>query len=145
DYGEGSLGGKFRGKVRNVQSGQIVGPINAERIPGLDSNSGADWRSQGARSFGLENRGAGNRGSDPIPVSKIVLNEIDDSPDLLELRNTGTSLVDMENWYLLASGLQGQAHALIKPPFRNGLLFSVMAANQYVVLGEGGTPPAEKP
>ncbi len=144
-YGQGSLGGKFRGRATNQSDGPIIGSIHAERIGALDSNSGGDWTTHGPRSFGLENGNSGVRGYDPLPRSFVYLNEIDDSPDLVELRNASYLQVDLRNWYLLCSGFQNQAHALVAPTFGSSLPLGLLPAGDYCVLGEGSTAPAEKP
>lgn len=134
------LGGGFRGlAVRGNVSG-TGGANGVERIWGLDSNSGGDWTEQPDRSFGLENRSSGPRGTDPLPVPAVVINETDDSPDLIELRNTGGVPVDLEGWFLRCSAGQGMAHAVLRPWSAP----AVVAAGAYAVAGEGAAP-AELP
>ncbi len=140
-YAEGSLGGKFRGIVYS----ELTNPseLNAERIWGLDSNSGGDWTTGRPRSFGLENVASGLRGQDPIAIRSVRINEVDDSPDYVELHRPGTLLlspsVNVQGWYLLTSPAQNSAHTRIDPfPTPR-----TMAANSYVVLGETTSPPAE--
>jgi hypothetical protein len=139
-YDEGPFHGQFRGIAVNQQTGQFVGSIGAERAWGLDSNGGSDWYSRIGRSFGLENTCSGDRGTDPLPLPTVRINEIDDSPDYIELYNTSsTQYVEARNWYFLASANQGLAHVLITPPP------FIMTAQSYTVLGEGTTEPSEMP
>lgn len=146
-YTEGSLGGKFRGTVVAGQSGPPYAGLSAERIWGLDSNSGADWYGGGPRSFGLENACSGTRGIEPLPHPPVVINEIDDSPDLMEIYNSSTTeTVDMRNWYILTMGNHGSSNIVhIVPPFASHLGFGLLFANEYAVIGDSANPPAEKP
>jgi hypothetical protein len=145
-YGEGSLGGRFRGVAINTNTGIFITTTNAERAFGLDSDSGGDWYSGGARSFGLRNACGGQRGTDPIPSFRVRINEIDDSPDYLELINLNATNVVMTNWYLLASANQNRDHVRIDPPWSTGLFFDTFIGDgKYLVLGDTSTAPAEKP
>ncbi len=140
-YAEGSLGGKFRGIVYNELTN--AGEVNAERIWGLDSNSGGDWTTGRPRSLGLENVGSGLRGSDPIGMSSVRINEIDDNPDYIELYRP-SSLVslfptNLQGWYLLMSQAQGIAQTKVAPfP-----AIRTIPSNSYVVLGDSATLPPE--
>jgi Astacin (Peptidase family M12A)/FG-GAP-like repeat/FG-GAP repeat len=144
-YGEGSLGGLFRG----LAVGQLTGPgeVNAERIWGLDSNGGSDWTTGAVRSMGLQNRSTGtSRGLDPIAVRFVRINETDDNLDYLELHRPAPPLpyvapLDVQGWYLLASAGQNVAHARLNP-FPNPLSFPT---GGYVVLGDSATAPPEMP
>jgi hypothetical protein len=140
-YAEGSLGGRFRGYVNNLQSGGIAQPINAERTWGLDSNGGLDWTSGAPRSFGLENRSSGVAGYDPVTVRRVLVNETDDDPDYVEIRNASASSVSLRNWFFLMSANQNSVHVRIAPWSGSTLL----AAGAYAVVGDSPTPPAEKP
>jgi hypothetical protein len=132
--------------VRNGQDGPFFGGLSAERAWGVDSNSGGDWYGGGARTFGLENTCGGTRGYDPVLKHQIVINEIDDSPDFMELYNkSSSSIVDMRNWYIMTSVTQNGSHTIIRPNFHTGLLLGRIATQQYVVLGDASTAPAEKP
>ncbi len=144
-YNDPGLGGKFRGYVRNVQTGTFVSVTAAERIEGLDSNSGSDWTANNGRSLGLENRNSGQRGIDTIPAYAVKINEIDDSPDYIEMVNRGQTSVNLNGWYLLASAVQGGAHAHIRPNWDSGLNTGIIGSQTYVVLGDTSTAPAEKP
>ncbi len=143
-YAEGSLGGKFRGYVRHELT--QAGEVNAERIWGLDSNSGGDWTTGRPRSMGLENSAGGTRGYDPIGITRVRINEIDDSPDFIELLRP-TSFVfaapalNLENWYFLMSALNGSAHSKVAPftTVRN------LATGGFVVVGDTSTPPSGMP
>ena len=139
---EEGLGGRFRGYA--WRPNRAFTPLaGVERIWGLDSNSGGDWIYTIRSSFGLENACSGPRGHDPIPAYPVVINEIDVSPDLIELRRLMTgwssSLIDMRHWSLLCSAQQGQSQALLSPwPDQNML-------EQFMVLGEDAAGPAELP
>jgi hypothetical protein len=145
-YTEGNLGGSFRGIVRNGQDGPLFQGLSAERAWGLDSNSGGDWYGGGARTFGLENTCGGTRGYDPVLKHAVVINEVDDSPDYVELYNKhSSSVVNMKNWYILTSAVQNGSHTAILPNFHSGLLFGYLGTQSYVVMGDTNTTPAEKP
>jgi hypothetical protein len=140
------LGGKFRGFVRGGQDGPIYAGHSAERAWGVDSNSGGDWYGGGNRTFGLENTCGATRGHDPVLKSQVVINEIDDSPDFMELYNKSSStLADMRNWYIMSSQVQNNSHIIIRPNFTTGLIFGYLGQQSYVVLGDTNTTPAEKP
>jgi hypothetical protein len=141
-YGEGNLGGRFVGSVHHPQPGPIYGPYQVERTWGLDSNSGGDWYGGGVRSMGLENRGVGERGTDPRGGVKWVINEIDDSPDYIELKNvSGRGFMDLQGWSLLCSAGQNLPHTELRPFPNPTLVF----AGGYVVIGDTATLPAELP
>lgn len=133
--------GTFRGFVRRGVLAGNVGDVGVERIWGLDSDAGDDWTEQPNRSFGLENRSSGLRGSDPRFTPAIVINEIDTSPDFLELRNVAGFPVHMQGFFLLYSARQNSPVRRIDPfpsPFS-------LAPGAYVVIGNGGSPPSELP
>ncbi len=149
DQNEPGLGGKFRGYARNEQAlmpGQFAATIHPERAwDGLDSNSGGDWYQSYVRSFGLENRCSGLRGYDPIVIPRVKLNEIDTSPDFVELYNASGATQSMANWYLLASSNQGVPHTVVRPPWSIFGISLVFTAGQYMVLGDTATEPTELP
>lgn len=128
------LGGLFRGTV--VRDAAAVG---AERVWGLDSNAGADWTSETTRSFGLRSRSSGPRGTDPLPVAAVALNEIQALSDAVELKNLGAAPVDLMGWQF-ASYSYGPGVARAKPFYAS----TPIAAGGFVVLGEGA-PPAGLP
>ncbi len=141
-----SLGGRFRGFAQNFQPGGFATNIGAQRIWGLDSNGGGDWTSAQPRTFGLENTSSGHLGFDPVPVSSIVINEIDDAPDYVEFRNRGPAgaagAVNVEAWSILASGAQGNALGRWRPWPGS----YVVPGGAYFVFGAGPLPaPPELP
>lgn len=109
-----------------------------ERIWGLDSNSAGDWTEQPTTSFGLENRCSGPRMIEH--TGSIVINEMDDSPDLIEFRNTGNGSVNVRDWFIRCSSGQGQQHVDVYPWPED----TTVEAGEYFVIGEGN-PPAELP
>ena len=140
-HNEGGLGGLFRGHVSDPQSGPLYFQLRAERIWGLDSNGGADWTSQGRRTMGLEIQHDGTVGFDPLPLQRVVINETDDSPDLIELRSRTVFPVNLQGWSLLCSAVQGGAHTRLEP-FPNPL---ILLGSAFVVVGDSSTPPPELP
>ena len=142
-YGEGSLGGHFRGAViSNRPTGALQAPpLRAERTWGLDSNSGSDWTVDGSRSMGLESWSDGTPGVDPLPQRRVVINETDDSPDFIELRSRSSYAIDLQGWTILASNVQGNAHVRLRP-FLNP---TVIAPGAYMVIGDNSTSPSELP
>jgi hypothetical protein len=139
-WSEGGLGGLMRTPALRTAATPTSGAVGEERIWGLDSDSGLDWTEQTNRSFGLENRSSGPRGTDSVAVPAILISETDDSPDLIEFRNVSGASVDMQGFYLLCSANQGQTHAIIRP----WTVPTVVGNNEYFVIGEGA-PPAEMP
>ncbi len=136
------VGGHFRG-VAPRQSSSIC----AERIWGLDSNSGGDWTSETVRSFGLENRSSGQRGSDPIQLEEVVVNELLDrqsafQQNYVELKNVSLAPVNLRNWFILWSPGQGMPHQLITPWSNDDLN---LGANAFTVIGDVQSQPAELP
>jgi hypothetical protein len=143
-YAEGTLGGLFRGVVLHELTGP--GEVNAERVWGLDSNSGSDWTTGAPRSMGLENSSSGIRGTDPVPMRRVRINEVDDNPDYIELYRPASPLpllqpVNLQNWYFLCSANNTSAHAKVTP-FRDPLS---LGSNGFVVVGDAATPPSEMP
>jgi len=131
-----TFGGVFRGLAPGSPAANSI-----ERIWGLDSDSGADWTRETVRSFGQMNRSSGPRGTDPIQVPDIRLNELDDSLDYIELFNPTASAVDLKDWFLLcASGNYGN-HSHVRPFPAS----TVIPAGGYVVIGDGSTAPSELP
>ena len=129
----GTLGGGFRGLV--VRTGSDV---TAERIEGLDSNSGADWTVQTQTSMGLTNRCSGPRGTDPLPPSGVLITELDDNPDYIELQRVGTGLVQLQGWYFRCSQGSLGSDVLIEPwPHPHPFLAPFM------VIGDTNLAPAE--
>jgi hypothetical protein len=129
-------GGIFRGlALRTVGAGLR----SVERIWGLDSDGGADWTEQVARTFGRENTGDGPRGTDPIPVKAVRINEICDTPACYELFNPGATAIDLSGWTLVRSSAQGTGHP------GETLQGVTIAALGYVVIGTTSTPPTEIP
>lgn len=116
-----------------------TGNVGLERIWGLDSDSGADWTQQPNRSLGLENRSSGGRGTDPLEVPDVRINEIDDNYGVIEIRNASGSAVDLANWFLLISRGQDQAVQYVTR-FSNSL---VLSGGGFVVLANdpGSLPP----
>jgi hypothetical protein len=112
-----------------------------ERIWGLDSDGGTDRTEQVDRSFGLENRSSGPRGTDTVPVADVRINEVDDSPDYIEPVNRNGAVVDLRNWFLLCSSNQGSAHVKLTP-FPAA---TVVANGAYIVIGNDAAVPAELP
>lgn len=128
-------GGPFRGLARRG-----VTDRGMERIWGLDSNSGADWTAETKLSMGRENRNTGNRGTDPISVPRILINEINPNPDHVELVRANTNAaIDLRNWYFLASARNGSPISVIRP-WRSQHEF----VGSFEVVGEGA-PPMEMP
>lgn len=132
-----SVGGHFRGYAPREPNS-----VSVERYWGLDSNSGGDWTAQPGHSLGLENRSSGPRGHDPIGVPNVLINETDDSPDYIEIKNDASYQVNLQNWFILASASQNSAHALIRPWQRQ---WTPVPSNGFMVVGDGTTPPAELP
>lgn len=130
-------GATFRGLALHVSAASV----GAERIWGLDSDGGRDWTEENVRSFGLENRTAGPRGTDPVTEPRILFTEIDDSPDYLELFNNGPAAVDLRDFLILAIADQGAAPVRVVP-FPASF---VLASGGYLVIGDTATVPAEKP
>ncbi len=146
-YTEGSLGGAFRGLVRNEAAGTLTSIVgNAERAWGLDSNSAADWLSFGPRSFGLENACSGSGNTDAwLPGIRVLINETDDSPDFIEIAWSGIGEIDLSGYYILASANQGSTHTRIPIPWGANLPNPGIGNRAYIVLGDTSTPPGEKP
>lgn len=135
-----SFGSAFRGlAVRGVVSG-TTGQVGVERIWGLDSDGGSDWTEQPDRSFGRENRSSGPRGTDPTAVIALEINELDDSPDYIEIYNTTAAAHNISDWFLLCSANQNGAHSVLTIPAG-----TVIAAGGYVVLGDSAVAPTEIP
>lgn len=129
----------FSGRIRGAVPTN-AGPIGTiERFWGLDSNAGADWTLQRGSSLGLESRSSGQRGTDPLTICKVVINETADLPDLVELR-APQSAVDLQGWSLLVSEAQCRAQRPITPWSAS----TVVPGNAFYVVGEGA-PPVEKP
>jgi len=135
-----TFGGTFRGLATRSTLNVGSGAVSQERIWGLDSDAGADWTEQPNRSFGLINRNSGPRGSDN-PIPDIRINEIDNSPDYIELYNASGSLVDLQGWFFLCDASNGGNPSVVRP-FPGSF---VIAAGGYVVIGDGATTPAELP
>jgi hypothetical protein len=136
-FADGTLGGHFSGVALRTL-GSLNGSI--ERIWGLDSNGGSDWTEQTTTSMGLENRNSGPRGSDPRPLSPILITEVDDSPDYIELRNIGPAR-SLEGWTFISSGSQNQGNVTLRP-FPGPQFIN---ANLHLVIGDGAAAPAEMP
>jgi hypothetical protein len=137
----GPLGGRFRGTASWAQIFPAGGTfMSFERIWGLDSDAGADWTQQAVRSLGRENRSSGPRGVDPIAVSVVRINEIDDSPDLIELFNPGTIPAYVGEAFLIMHSNQGANAVLRSIPTG-----TFVPPNGFLVLGEAVTPPTEIP
>ena len=134
---EGSLGGAFRGLVLRE-----AGDVSVERIWGQDSNAGRDWTSEAQHSLGRESRSAGPFGTPWLTAwPDVVLNEIDSTPDYIELYNRGTSSVNLQGWFLEMSAAHGGSLSRVHPfPVE-----TVLHPNRYLVIGDGATPPAEMP
>ncbi|MAG58104.1 MAG: hypothetical protein CMJ83_17600 [Planctomycetes bacterium] len=129
----------FRGSARR---GQLFPSRSLERIWGLDSDGGTDWTEEVERSFGLESRSSGARsGTDPIQVQPVWINEIDTSPDYVELVNRSGSSLDIVDWYFLVSDAQGAPLRKVAPWPSS----FVLTSGAYVVVGDGASPPPEKP
>jgi hypothetical protein len=129
----------FRGWARR---GQLFPSRSVERIWGLDSDGGRDWTEETNRGFGLESRSSGARnGSDPIQVQPVWINEIDTSPDYVELVNRSGSPLDIVGWYFLVSEAQGAPLRMVTP----WPTAFVLGHNEYVVIGDGSSPPNELP
>ena len=137
-YTQGALGGMFRGLAPRSGS-----PASIERIWGLDSNSGGDWTSQSQTSMGLENRSSGPRGTDPVALADLVINEVDDSPDYIELRlRSGgfLGIIDGTNYELEIVNIINSTPAIVRP--WKGVFSPI---GEYVVLGDNVVTPAELP
>lgn len=133
------LGGTFRGLAMR---GALALSVSVERTWGLDSDGGIDWSEETVRSFGLENRSSGPRGTDPTPVPQIYLTEIDDAPDFIEIYNAGSAPVGLNNWLILCTSGQGGLPTRITP--FTGLAPQI-ASGSYHVFGDTATAPAELP
>lgn len=132
-----TLGGACRGRAVRVGSSNSI-----ERIWGLDSNSGRDWTAQNTPSLGLQNQNGGSGGIDTMTIPDVKINEIDDNPDLIEIRNRSIfRTYELRDWFLLCSANQGQALTKLTP-FPSGLR---LQPGEYLVIGESATPPAELP
>lgn len=135
NHTEAAVGGLFRGlAMRGAISSVSAGCV--ERIWGLDSNSGGDWTEQPQTSMGLENRSSGPRGTDPLPVPQLVINEIDDTPDFIEFQNRNGQSVDIRNFLVRASPRQNVAHTLIRPWSTS----TVIPAGGFFVIGDTNAP-----
>jgi hypothetical protein len=132
----GTLGGAFRGVAPRQAATRSI-----ERVWGLDSNSGRDWTAETAHSLGLESRSSGVRGTDSLPLSLVVLNELDDNPDFIEFYNPAGVAVELNKWFLLCSAQQGGPQVVIRP-FPGS---AAIAANSYLVIGDNFLTPAELP
>lgn len=130
--------GLFRGLALRTNSVTATGSV--ERIWGLDSNSGGDWTEQLSSSMGIENRSSGARGTDPIAVPAVVINELDDDPDYIEFRNRSGGTVNVQNWMVLTSSANNSRQAIIRPWEASTSINN----NAFFVIGEG-TAPAEMP
>jgi hypothetical protein len=131
------LGGTWRGVARR---GLVPGSVCVERIWGLDSDSGLDWTEESVRSFGLENRSSGPRGTDTVLFPSVRISEIDDSPDYVEIYNPA-STVNLQNWFFLYSAGQGLPLVRVNPfPGTQSL-----APGAYLVIGNNATRPVETP
>ncbi|MAG57668.1 MAG: hypothetical protein CMJ83_15365 [Planctomycetes bacterium] len=136
-----TLGGEFRGRAKRPLNAPTFGAVGVERIWGLDSDAGKDWTGQLNRSFGLQNRNSGYRGTDPETFLKVVINEICDNLDYIELRNVAPVAVDLQGWFLYCSSGQNRDHRIIRPFPASRLL----APGAFLVIGDGPTQPPELP
>jgi hypothetical protein len=116
------------------------GAPGLERIWGLDSNGGLDWTSQPSRTLGRENTSDGVRGTDPVPIPAVRINEVDDNPPCIELTNLSAPSTLVTNYLVWMSGDQGAPPILAFIPGGQ-----VILAGEYMVLGAGATPPTEMP
>jgi hypothetical protein len=130
-------GGRFRGGVAPPTSGALP---SLERVWGLDSDSGRDWTARSVRTFGRENTNDGTRGTDPLAIPVVRINEIDDNPDYVELFAPAGTAADVSNWFLLVSPSPGTAQTKLLLPAG-----TTVPSNGYLVLGGAATPPAEIP
>jgi hypothetical protein len=139
NHGVTGPGGLFRGLALRRPGNPNFGAV--ERIWGLDSNSGGDWTSQAQTSMGLESRSSGSRGSDPIPVQAVLINEIDDDPDFIEFRNLDGADVELRNWKVAMSANQNLPHVSMRPWPAS----SIVPNWGFRVIGDSANPPAELP
>ncbi|MAG58105.1 MAG: hypothetical protein CMJ83_17605 [Planctomycetes bacterium] len=134
----GDTGGLFRGVVGRTLPAAAPG---VERIWGLNSNSGGDWTCQDVTSMGLENRSSiPVRGTDPIGLSQIVINEVDDDPDYIEFRNVSGAPIDVQSWFLLVRADPADPHVEVHPWSTS----TVIPDDRFFVVGDG-PPPGEMP
>jgi hypothetical protein len=98
--------------------------------------------------MGLQNRSTGtSRGTDPIAMRYVRINETDDNPDYIELYRPSppfipfNNAINLQGWYLLASAGQNQAPVKLRP-FPDSF---TIGNGAYVVLGDGPATPAEMP
>jgi hypothetical protein len=133
-----SCGGAFRGLAGSPTTVPYLPSF--ERIWGLDSNGGTDWTVESSRSLGRENLSSGPRGTDPFALPVVLINELDDSPDYIELYNPPSIVRDLGGWFVLASSGQNAAHVKIMIP--DG---TTIPSGGYVVLGDTLTAPSEIP
>lgn len=138
-----SQGGVFYGVA--TRGGPPAGaPWSVHRIPGLDSDGGADWISQPVPNPAREPLNSGTRGTDPRPAEVILLNEIDPHPgDYVELFNPGPAAVDLQGWTLRCGRSPGNGiRTAVLQPFPGA---TNLAAGAYLVIGDGAAAPAELP
>ncbi len=139
--GSSGLSGFPGSGFRGVAARTLPLAVSVERIWGLDSDAGRDWTEEVVRSFGLENRSSGARGTDTLAEPQIRITEIDDSPDFVELYNNGNTGVDLRDFLLLASWTQGAPPSRILP-FPSSVS---LAAGSSIVIGDTAAGPAELP
>lgn len=139
-----SLGGLFRGAVDRDPAGAGTHEV-AQRIEGLDSNSGGDWTIGSERAFGLRNAATGFRGSDPLPKNAVIFDEIDAANGYVELHAVDIvdpDGVDLRGWSFLRHARQGQSgvRSVI-----GGLGERLVSGARRIVVGRSVSPPAELP
>lgn len=137
------LGHAFRGSV-DVSlgiGGQTM--LGIERIFGLDSDGGSDWTVQPDRSLGLRSRSSGTRGFDPQPIRRVLINELDNTPDYIELlARQPESSIDLQGWTLVLRVNNGTVPLNEIHPFPNSY---VVLKDESLVIGNDASPPPELP
>ncbi len=135
----------FSGFLGHARRGTVATSLTAgsvERIWGIDSERGSDWTEEAVSSFGYENRNSGPRGTDPVALEDIWINEVAvGSETYIELYRSGTP-VDVADWFLLVSNVHDGSITSHGFPFTPTPLGGT---TPYFVLGTSASPPAELP
>ena len=141
-YSEGTFGGRFRGAVGGAYGGPLIGARSIERIWGQDSNSFKDWLYKN-RSVGLESKSSSGLPRTHIfGIPAVKINEVDtSSATYVELKNVGTSVLNLRGWSFRFSTDQGAPIGEVFPFGTNTSLANL----EYLVVGNTPAAPPEKP